>query len=226
MLLLIAPFFYVDVGAANVATGYQYANPEALTEGTNVGFVTPTDPATLDTSPAIFWGWTQPALAALDPDFFIDGVAGTAVPVDSATVVVDTGGCYTSRYLLNAMFGEQNINEWANLENYDEDQNAEQEAAINARIELENERVNAYIDDSLRHLYCTPFTCPAPRTIEAMATAMVGHNLRDARYMSEDDPVVLRKYERAMQTMNQLKEGSIRAPGFQAKSHPSFQEQR
>ena len=222
MLLLIAPFFYEDVGAANVAVDYQYANPESLTQGTNAGFVTPTDPATLDTSPAILWGWTQPALAALDPDFFIDGVAGTAVPVDSATVVVDTGGCYTSRYLLNAMYGKQNIDEWANLENYDEDQNAEQETAINARIELENERVNAYIDDSLQYLYCTPFPCPAPRTIEAMATAMVGHNLRDARYMNEDDPVVLRKYERAMNTLHQLKEGSIRTTGFRAKTFPSF----
>jgi len=155
MLLLIAPFFYEDVGAANVAVGYQYANPEALTEGANAGFVTPTDPATLDTSPAILWGWTQPALAALDPAFSIDGVAGTAVPVESATVVVDTGGCYTSRYLLNAMFGKQNIDEWANLENYDEDQNEEQETAINARIELENEpapRGVVYVANWL----CTP----------------------------------------------------------------------
>ena len=118
MLLLIAPFFYVDVGAANVATGYQYANPEALTEGTNVGFVTPTDPATLDTSPAIFWGWTQPALAALDPDFFIDGVAGTAVAVD-ATEQQEATGCYTSRTLLDDMYHDQNIDEWANQSNCD-----------------------------------------------------------------------------------------------------------
>ena len=215
-------FFYDDVGSGNVAAGYDYANPAALTTGTNAGFVTPTDAATLDAGAAGLWGYTQPALTAVDPAVSINGVAGTALAVEP--VVVDTGGCYSSRHLLNAMFGKQNIDEWANLENYDEEQSEEQETAIIARIELENERVNAYIDDSLRHLYCTPFTCPAPRTIEAMATAMVGHNLRDARYMNEDDPVVLRKYERAMQTMNQLKEGSIRAPGFQAKTHPSFEE--
>ena len=86
MLLLIAPFFYEDVGAANVATGSQYANPEALTAGTNVGFVTPTDPATLDTSPAIFWGWTQPARSAVDPSATVNGVAGTAVAVVAAVL--------------------------------------------------------------------------------------------------------------------------------------------
>ena len=119
------------------------------------------------------------------------------------------------------MYGRQNIDEWANLENCED--NLESNHEIDARIQLEINRVESYLDDSLRHLYCTPFDCPVPQTIEAIATALVGHNLRDARYMNEDDPAVLRKYERAMNTLHQLKEGSIRVDGFRAKSFPQFQ---
>lgn len=134
---------------------------------------------------------------------------------------ITDGACYTNRALLNAMYGKQNIDEWSDLENCED--SSRRDRIIAERIQLEIDRVSAYVDDSLRHLYCGPFSCPPPRTIEAMVTAMVGHNLRDARYMNEDDPTVIRKYERAMNTLHQLKEGSIRVAGFQAKAHPQFE---
>ena len=142
-------------------------------------------------------------------------------PCDDVPGETEADCSYTNRLLLDAMYGRQNIDEWANLENCEDDAQSKHE--IEARIQLEINRVEAYLDDSLRHLYCTPFECPVSPTIEAIATALVGHNLRDARYMNEDDTVVLRKYERAMNTLHQLKEGSIRVPGFMAKAHPQFE---
>ena len=61
------PFFYVDPGAANVAQDYEYGDPVALTTGTNPD-VTSTDQPIPDTSPAVFWGFTQPAASA----FFVE----------------------------------------------------------------------------------------------------------------------------------------------------------
>ena len=155
-------------------------------------------------------------------------VAGSGNVVDAVlkpafeAVLIEARVCsYTNRLLLDAMYGRQNIDEWANLENCEDDAQSKRE--ITARIQLEINRVESYLDDSLRHLYCTPFECPVPPTIEAIATALVGHNLRDARYMNEEDTVVLRKYERAMNTLHQLKEGSIRVPGFMVKAHPQFE---
>ena len=136
---------------------------------------------------------------------------------------LETDDCqYTDRSKLNAMWGGQNIEEWADLENCEDSR--ERTMIINDRITLEIKRVTAYIDDSLRPWYCNPFKCPVPQTIEDIASALVGHNLRDARFMNEADPVVTRKYERAMNTLHQLKEGSIRVPGFQAKTAPSFED--
>ena len=155
-------------------------------------------------------------------------VAGTGNVVDAVlkpafeAVLIEARVCsYTNRLLLDAMYGRQNIDEWANLENCEDDAQSKRE--ITARIQLEINRVESYLDDSLSHLYCTPFECPVPPTIEAITTALVGHNLRDARYMNEEDTVVLRKYERAMNTLHQLKEGSIRVPGFMVKAHPQFE---
>ena len=155
-------------------------------------------------------------------------VAGSGNIVDAVlkpmfeAVLIEARVCsYTNRLLLDAMYGRQNIDEWANLENCEDDAQSKRE--ITARIQLEINRVESYLDDSLRHLYCTPFECPVPPTIEAITTALVGHNLRDARYMNEEDTVVLRKYERAMNTLHQLKEGSIRVPGFAVKAHPQFE---
>ena len=63
MLLLMAPFYFDDPGAANVALDYTYGDPVALTTGTNPD-VSSTDQPIPDTSPAAFWGFTNPAESA------------------------------------------------------------------------------------------------------------------------------------------------------------------
>ena len=132
--------------------------------------------------------------------------------------------CYLTRDDLDTMYGEQNIDEWADHNNC----NTEESRKLIARSVLTAaEWAESYINDSLRHLYCGAVwfeNCDeeTPRTINHIATAIAGHELRDSRVVNEADPVLLRKYERAMDKLNQLKEGSIRVPGFTAKAHPQF----
>lgn len=85
MLLLMAPFYYEDVGSTNVVTGYEYADPVAPTSGTNADLSPTTDLPLPDTSPAVFWGFTQPALSAVDPSVNVPGFGpGEAVPINDA----------------------------------------------------------------------------------------------------------------------------------------------
>jgi len=124
---------------------------------------------------------------------------------------------YTNREKLNNMFGSQNIEKWSDLDN-----DGTEEAVIETRIYEEIQNVHGEINGHLCHLYDTPFD-PVPRQIQMIATAFVGHNLRDARYMSEEDDTVLRKYERAWRDLMLIKEGAIRLPNLKARTTPSYE---
>jgi len=61
MLLLMAPFFYEDLGANNVALGYQYGDPAAPATGTREVIDLTSDALLPDVGPAALWGFTQPS---------------------------------------------------------------------------------------------------------------------------------------------------------------------
>lgn len=124
---------------------------------------------------------------------------------------------YTNRTRLDQMFGRQNIAKWADLEN-----DGLETTLIDARITTAILDIQELIDSHLCHLYLTPFD-PAPRVIQSIATALAGHELRDARHMDEDDASVLRKYEIAMKKLMLIKEGAIRLPDLQASTMGSIE---
>jgi len=61
MLLVMAPFFYEDVGANNVALGYQYGDPAAPATGTREVIDLTSEALLPDVGAAALWGFTQPS---------------------------------------------------------------------------------------------------------------------------------------------------------------------
>ena len=80
---------YDLVPVGSVVVGHGYGDPVSLSVGANAGFASTTDPVQPDLGLAGVIGWTQPALAAVDPAVVVPGYgAGTA---DALPVVVGRG---------------------------------------------------------------------------------------------------------------------------------------
>lgn len=91
-LVPYAPLFYADVGAPNVASRYEYADPANPTVGTNAVIAPTISPPTLDQSPASLWGWTQPAIDAVAALVVLpNGSVGTGAAADPDDPGVECG---------------------------------------------------------------------------------------------------------------------------------------
>ena len=92
MIALFAIPFYVGVPDGDVADGYEYGNPAAVTTGSNTTLSPSLDPPLLDKGAAGLWGLLQPALSAVDMNVSVPGYGpGTAELIDVEPVVVGRG---------------------------------------------------------------------------------------------------------------------------------------
>ena len=113
---------------------------------------------------------------------------------------------YTSRTLLEDMYGKYNILKWADQDGT-EDQNE-----IEARIYRAILRTMAEMDGKLSNgAYAVPFTNPIPAIIEDIATTLAGCRLYAARAMfSPDfDKMTWNNKKEALRTLGQVERGLI-----------------
>lgn len=129
---------------------------------------------------------------------------------------------YCSQSDIEALFGAVNVRKWADLDN------TEVEAPITARVATAIEYAQATINDRLRGgRYTIPLAEPPPTTIIDTAARLAGFWLYDARGSQDFNEVtgqpisrLLGHYRKAIQTLNDIRRGTVRLPIVGKKSSP------
>lgn len=121
---------------------------------------------------------------------------------------------YCNRSDIEALFGAVNVKKWADLDN------TEVEAPITARVATAIEYAQATIDDRLRGgRYTIPLAEPPPTTVVDTAARLAGFWLYDARGVQDFNEVtgqpisrLLGHYKKAIQTLTDIRRGTVRLP--------------